>query len=159
MRGSSRPRGTTGATKGHTAGPEALARTALARGGTKGFCLQLAHPRQPKVLRVEGHHLAREVHELPEDMVLLVTQTFDVQRMSAENLIMRRLPPRLQETARYLVHTGMTYKQIARAMSVREGTVRKHVERLYRTLGVSSRAALGGLLRNEPSDRARGRRS
>lgn len=52
------------------------------------------------------------------------------------------LPPRLVEIARLLISTGLANKEIAESLSIHEGTARKHIERLYRTLGVNSRAEL-----------------
>jgi DNA-binding NarL/FixJ family response regulator len=47
-----------------------------------------------------------------------------------------------------LVADGCTNAQIARRLGIAEGTVRKHLENIYRSLGVSSRTAAvtrGGL--------------
>jgi DNA-binding NarL/FixJ family response regulator len=52
------------------------------------------------------------------------------------------LPPRLMEIARLLMSTGLANKEIAESLSIHEGTVRKHIERLYRALDVNSRAEL-----------------
>lgn len=52
------------------------------------------------------------------------------------------LSPRLREVAELLVGTGLSHKQIAAQLQLSEGTVHRHVERLYRTLGVNSRAEL-----------------
>lgn len=123
---------------------DALAECLVKRAGDGGT--QLVHPLASCVLRADRHLLCGETHGMGRDMVLIVTQEFDVHRLSAENVVMRRLPPRLQETARHLVHSGRSYKQIAAAMGVREGTVRKHVERLYRAVGVRSRWALARAL-------------
>lgn len=51
-----------------------------------------------------------------------------------------RLTPRQQELLR-LVAAGNTNSQIARELFISEGTVRTHLENIYRKLNVSSRAA------------------
>lgn len=40
-----------------------------------------------------------------------------------------------------LLHEGLTNSQIARRIGVGESTVRKHLDVIFRTLGVRSRAA------------------
>jgi DNA-binding NarL/FixJ family response regulator len=50
------------------------------------------------------------------------------------------LTPRQWELLR-LVATGRTNTQVARRLGVSEGTVRKHLENIYRQLQVSSRTA------------------
>ena len=52
------------------------------------------------------------------------------------------LPPRLMEIGRLLISTSLANKEIAESLSIHEGTVRKHIERLYRALDVNSRAEL-----------------
>jgi DNA-binding NarL/FixJ family response regulator len=52
------------------------------------------------------------------------------------------LTPRQRDVAVLLVRTGLSYKQIAAQLDVREGTVRTHVESVYRALDVHSRAEL-----------------
>ena len=51
-----------------------------------------------------------------------------------------RLTPRQCEILR-LVASGRSNRQVARALTVAEGTVRKHLENIYGRLGVSSRTA------------------
>ena len=64
----------------------------------------------------------------------------------AAEAMLRGLPPRLREVADLLVHSGLSYKEIAGAMGIGEGTVRVHVQQLYRRLGVGSRPRLVELL-------------
>jgi DNA-binding NarL/FixJ family response regulator len=52
------------------------------------------------------------------------------------------LTRRQQEIAGLLSHTGLSYKQVAAKLTISEGTMRKHVENVYRRLGVHSRAEL-----------------
>jgi len=49
--------------------------------------------------------------------------------------------------AALLVRTGLSYKQIAAELHVREGTLRTHAEHVYRAVGVHSRAELTVALR------------
>jgi DNA-binding NarL/FixJ family response regulator len=57
------------------------------------------------------------------------------------------LTPRQRDVATLLVRTGLSYKQIAGELHVREGTLRTHAEHVYRALGVHSRAELTVALR------------
>ena len=57
------------------------------------------------------------------------------------------LTPRQRDVAALLVRTGLSYKQIAAQLQVREGTLRTHAEHVYRALGVHSRAELTVALR------------
>ena len=50
------------------------------------------------------------------------------------------LPPQ-RATVLHLLTRGMTNAQIAQAMGLAPGTIRKHLEYTYRTLGVSTRSA------------------
>jgi DNA-binding NarL/FixJ family response regulator len=53
-----------------------------------------------------------------------------------------KLTPRQRDVAALLVGTGLSYKQIALKLQVREGTMRTHAEHVYRAFGVHSRAEL-----------------
>lgn len=52
------------------------------------------------------------------------------------------LTPRQQEIASFLSRTGFSYKQVADKLKISVGTMRKHVENVYRKFGVHSRAEL-----------------
>ena len=54
----------------------------------------------------------------------------------------RELTLREKEVARILARTGLSYKQAASELDIREGTMRKHAENVYRKKGVHSRAEL-----------------
>jgi DNA-binding NarL/FixJ family response regulator len=58
-----------------------------------------------------------------------------------------KLTPRQRDVAALLVRTGLSYKQIAAQLQVREGTLRTHAEHLYRAVRVHSRAELTVALR------------
>jgi DNA-binding CsgD family transcriptional regulator len=52
------------------------------------------------------------------------------------------LTPRQREIAQLMAETSLSYKEIARRLSISEGTLRKHVENIYRQINVRSRAEL-----------------
>lgn len=58
-----------------------------------------------------------------------------------------RLPKRRLEIANLLASTALSYKEIAAKLGISEGTLRAHVERLYRELRVGSRAELAHVIR------------
>jgi DNA-binding NarL/FixJ family response regulator len=53
-----------------------------------------------------------------------------------------QLTSRQREIAGLLSRTGLSYKEVASKLSISEGTMRKHVENVYRRVGVHSRAEL-----------------
>ncbi|MBK9266168.1 MAG: response regulator transcription factor [Polyangiaceae bacterium] len=53
-----------------------------------------------------------------------------------------KLTHRQREVAYLLSRTGLSYKEVAARLEIREGTMRKHAENIYRRLGVQSRAEL-----------------
>ncbi|ASW57261.1 helix-turn-helix transcriptional regulator [Plantactinospora sp. KBS50] len=79
------------------------------------------------------------VTELREHLIHLhrLVTLADRARLSIEVL---GLTPRQAEVA-MLLHEGLTNSQIARRIGVGESTVRKHLDVIFRTLGVRSRAA------------------
>ena len=52
-----------------------------------------------------------------------------------------KLTPREAEIARF-VAAGLSNKQVARKASIAEGTVKIHLHKAYRKLGIANRAAL-----------------
>lgn len=52
------------------------------------------------------------------------------------------LTPRQREVVALLIGTGLSCKQIAAKLDLSEGTVRTHMERIYRAFGVHSRPEL-----------------
>ncbi len=72
--------------------------------------------------------------------VLLVRRLGGVVSES-ESLVDLGLTPRQIEVATALVQSGGTNAQLGRAMDISEGTVKKHLESVFRALGVDSRAA------------------
>jgi DNA-binding NarL/FixJ family response regulator len=65
------------------------------------------------------------------------------------NASLRELTLREKEVAGILTRTGLSYKQAASELDIREGTMRKHAENVYRKKGVHSRAELTVVLLSE----------
>jgi len=103
---------------GHTAGPGRTLRLFFFRG--RGADFSESDRAQLTLLRPHLHeaHLDAERRRHPEPR--LTTRQLDLLRLVAD---------------------GNTNGQIARRLSITEGTVRTHLENIYRKLGVSSRAA------------------
>lgn len=93
------------------------------------------------LLEVNVHRLARETHPIPEDLMLLVMREVAASARSA-SLPLNGLTRRQQEVALLLATTGGSYKEIAARLTIRDGTMRTHVENIYRRLGVRSREEL-----------------
>lgn len=61
---------------------------------------------------------------------------------------------REREVATYLASSGLKQSEIADEMGIALGTLRKHSERVYRSLGVHSRAELMAAWQGHRSDPA-----
>jgi DNA-binding CsgD family transcriptional regulator len=88
------------------------------------------------------------------DLALLWTLAPVMQRLARERMT-PQLPPTLTVTERRVLTymaAGMSNPEIAEQLIVATGTVRKHLENIYRKLGVSSRG--GALARLTGSDEA-----
>jgi DNA-binding CsgD family transcriptional regulator len=88
-----------------------------------------------------AHWLARESHALGQSLVLVMMQERDAPSALVP-LESTELTPRQIEIARLLCSSGLPYKLIADRFGISEGTTRKHVENIYRCLGVNSRPEL-----------------
>ena len=64
------------------------------------------------------------------------------QHAAAKRRARPALTRRQLEVATLLVETGLSYKEIAARLGLREGTMRKHAENIYRAFGVHSRPEL-----------------
>lgn len=60
------------------------------------------------------------------------------------------LTARQKEIAGLLAETCMSYKQVASTLEISEGTMRKHVENVYRRFNVHSRAELMLAIAKQP---------
>ncbi len=63
-------------------------------------------------------------------------------------LVDRGLTPRQAEVALTLARTGATNSQLARSLRISEGTLKKHLEVVFRVLGTESRAAASVAVRD-----------
>ncbi|MFO0590327.1 MAG: helix-turn-helix transcriptional regulator [Polyangiaceae bacterium] len=61
------------------------------------------------------------------------------------------LTPRQRDVTALLVSTGLSCKEIAARLGLSEGTIRTHMERIYRAFGVHSRPELTATLLAPPS--------
>jgi DNA-binding CsgD family transcriptional regulator len=123
-------------------------RTAVARCALKDLAMDLLHDakRAPRTCRfrgpgsgfldVETLWLAKEAYGVSENLTLLVI------REGSASVLFDGLTERQHVVALQLVQTERSYKQIANALGISEGTMRKHVENIYRRLGVQSRPEL-----------------
>lgn len=69
------------------------------------------------------------------------------ERAEAARLVDLGLTPRQSDVAIALARTGGTNAQLARTLRISEGTVKKHLETVFRILGVDSRAGAAVALR------------
>lgn len=103
-----------------------------------------------EVLEIRRHRLAKETHALSEDVTLMVLRTVEVPESShlfcGEDSI-SGLTPMEARIAKHLTSTGDSRKQIASKLKITEGTIRTHMQNLYRKLGVQSRAELTAMNR------------
>ncbi len=91
-------------------------------------------------LEITTHRIAKEVHTVGEDLLLLMLTETAAEPAPVQRAL--RLTKRQLEVERLLAETDDTYKQIADRLRIAEGTLRKHVEKVYRAHGVQSRAGL-----------------
>jgi len=66
----------------------------------------------------------------------------DAQTKTDRPSCLSALTRRQKEIAWLLSRTGLSYKQVASHLEISEGTMRKHVENVYRRMCVHSRAEL-----------------
>jgi DNA-binding CsgD family transcriptional regulator len=99
------------------------------------------------MVEIHVHRLAHETHAVSEDVFLVMMREWPA--LPSLDLLdaLAALTPRQRQIAFLLARHGLAYKEIAQALGVSEGTVRTHAERIYRLVGVHSRAELARLLR------------
>ncbi|MDC0744784.1 helix-turn-helix transcriptional regulator [Polyangium mundeleinium] len=115
---------------------------------------QIVHRTGVSVLEVHVHALAKQTHELHEDVHLLSMHEWILPSVlraprAASSPILDALPPRKREIALLLAGSSLSYKEIADRLGISPGTVRAHVQNIYRSLGVHSRPELTKLLNDE----------
>ncbi|MDI1451539.1 helix-turn-helix transcriptional regulator [Polyangium sp. 6x1] len=95
-------------------------------------------------LEVGTHKLTKETHAIDEDLVLVEMREIPLPEGSfgGSRMLLEKLTPRQREVALLLSKSDLSYKEIANALELKEGTARKHVEHIYRALRVQSRSEL-----------------
>lgn len=104
-----------------------------------------------EMLDIKAHRLKKEAHSIPEDIILITLRTIEIpaQELSLpDRPRFRLLTPAQRRVADLLLDSGFSRKEIASEMGISEGTVRTHMQKLYRRLGVRSRAELAMLGRS-----------
>lgn len=97
----------------------------------------LAHANGSRI-EIRVYHIDKETHAVGQDLTLVkLTEDDPFAALESAGLTSRQL-----QVARLLVSTSLGYKQIADRLGIRVGTVRKHVENIYRHFGVHSRPEL-----------------
>jgi two-component system, NarL family, nitrate/nitrite response regulator NarL len=76
---------------------------------------------------------------------------------SNKNAIKKRLTAREAEIAR-LVAAGLSNKQIAREARIAEGTVKIHLHKAYKKLGIANRSTLAVMVSSDPGAWGQGER-
>jgi DNA-binding CsgD family transcriptional regulator len=92
-------------------------------------------------ITVGDAHWRCVIHPVPVGPTVLLVRPMGGEAAGAVRLIDLGLTPRQAAVALELARTGGTNAQLARSMAISEGTVKKHLEAVFRTLGVDSRAA------------------
>ncbi len=81
------------------------------------------------------------IHPVPVGPTVLLARPLGDEPSEAIPLIDLGLTPRQTDVAIALARSGGTNSQLARSLGISDGTVKKHLEAVFRTLGVDSRAA------------------
>ncbi len=81
------------------------------------------------------------VHPVPVGPTVLMMRRLGEEHPDLTPLIDIGLTPRQAEVAQELSRTGASNAELARSLQLSEGTVKKHLETVFRVLGVESRAA------------------
>ena len=89
---------------------------------------------------VDGVRWRCVVHPVPVGPTVLLVRPLGDEAEEAIPLIDLGLTPRQTAVAIELARTGGTNGQLARGLGISEGTVKKHLEAVFRTLGVDSRS-------------------
>lgn len=99
------------------------------------------------IIVVSRHCISAVARSRTEDIILLLLREIasPAETDGPRKRPWSALPRRARQVAELLVDGGKPYKQLADEVGISEGTFRKHVERLYRALGVTSRAELTAL--------------
>ena len=106
----------------------------------------LTHPEKNACLEVSFHAVNADVHSISEPARLVLLRERSLLSPAQAILEKHRLSPRLIQVARLLCESSCRTEGIARQLGITKRTVDKHVERLYRELGVRSRHELRAAL-------------
>ena len=112
---------------------------------THGRTWHLERPDGHASLTIRAHHLQKGVHAVTEPLTLFLLR--EDRPVPLPEWATGELSPRQRDVARQLATTGHSYKEIALSLGIAEGTLRKHVEQVYRAFDVRSRAELVTRLR------------
>lgn len=116
-------------------------RALIEASGGRGW--SLFRPEQRTAAEIRVHRITKGTHEAGQDISLvMIRETEAVPGPALPAAEAEGLTSRQREIMRLLSTTSLTYKEIARELGIAEGTIRKHVERVYRSFGVQSRAGL-----------------
>jgi len=96
--------------------------------------------------RADGSDFSDREHLL---LTLLRPHLAELDRIHRARQSQSVLTARQQELLRY-VAAGMTNRQVARRLSISEGTVRRHLENIYERLNVTSRTAAAATVSSAP---------
>lgn len=88
------------------------------------------------------------VHPVPVGPTVLLVRRLGEEPVEVSTLHDLGLTPRQADVAIELGRSGGTNAQLARTLGITEGTVKKHLETVFRALGVDSRAAAVVVLRS-----------
>lgn len=97
---------------------------------------------------VDGERWRCAVQPVPVGPTVLLIRRLGEEPAAATPLIDLGLTPRQSDVAIALARTGGTNSQLARSLDISEGTVKKHLETVFRVLRVDSRAAAVVALRS-----------
>lgn len=96
--------------------------------------------RDREMLKVLGPHLIRGYCNAVLFSRVLASRGTDCEAGARATALLARLTDRQYEVLG-LISFGSTNRQVARALQIRTGTLKKHVENILHRLGVSSRVA------------------
>jgi len=95
---------------------------------------------------IEGERWRCVVSPLAVGPTVVSVRRVGDERAEFARLIDLGLTPRQIDVASALARTGSTNAQLARSLRISEGTVKKHLEAVFRILGVDNRAAVAAAL-------------
>ncbi len=107
----------------------------------------LGPPAGAHEVEVDAERWRCVVNPAPVGPTVLLMRPLGNEPPETMDLVDAGLTPRQIEVALELARSGGTNSQLARSLDISEGTVKKHLESVFRVLGVDSRAAAAVALR------------